>query len=71
MMFSDSGVVIRMCGDFRSILARADAGVSPVRTATRISGNSLPAAANRSRSSPSGRSRFRWMSLFSALSGEM
>ena len=58
MMFSDSGVVIRMCGDFLSILARAEGGVSPVRTATRISGNSLPAAANLSRSSASGRSRF-------------
>ena len=49
MMCSDSGVVIRMCGDLRIIRARADAGVSPVRTATRISGNDFPAAANRSR----------------------
>ena len=59
MMLRDSGVVIRMCGDLRSILARADAGVSPVRTATRISGNFSPAAPNRSRSSVRGRSRFR------------
>ena len=44
MMCSDSGVVIRMCGDLRSMRARADAGVSPVRTATRISGNVSPAA---------------------------
>ena len=71
MMLSDSGVVISMCGDFRSIRARADGGVSPVRTATRISGKSFPSALNCSRSSVSGRSRFRWMSLFSALSGEM
>ena len=41
-MFSDSGVVIRMCGALRSIRARADAGVSPVRTPIRISGNCLP-----------------------------
>ena len=70
MMCSDSGVVMRMCGDLRIMRARADAGVSPVRTATRISGNVSPAAMNRSRSSASGRSRLRWMSLFSALSGE-
>ncbi len=70
MMCNDSGVVIRMCGDLRSIRARADCGVSPVRTATRISGNDSPAASNRSRSSASGRSRLRWMSLLSALSGE-
>ena len=48
MMCSDSGVVMRMCGDLRIIRARADCGVSPVRTATRISGNASPAAANRS-----------------------
>ena len=71
MMLSDSGVVIRMCGDFRSIRARAAGGVSPVRTATRISGNSFPSALKRSRSSISGRSRLRWMSLFRAFSGEM
>jgi hypothetical protein len=42
MMFSDSGVVIRMCGVRRIILARAAAGVSPVRTAIRISGSVSP-----------------------------
>ena len=41
-MCSDSGVVMRMCGDLRSMRARADAGVSPVRTATRISGKLSP-----------------------------
>jgi hypothetical protein len=70
MMCSDSGVVIRMCGVLRSIRARADGGVSPVRTATRISGNAWLARSNRSRSWVSGPSRFRCTSLFSALSGE-
>ena len=42
MMCSDSGVVIRTCGDLRIIRARADCGVSPVRTATR-SWDSSPA----------------------------
>ena len=70
-MLSDSGVVIRMCGALRSIRARADAGVSPVRTPILISGNSFPSASNRARSSASGCSRFRWTLLPSALSGEM
>ena len=34
---SDSGVVIRMCGGFRSIFWRSDCGVSPVRSPTLIS----------------------------------
>ena len=50
-MCNDSGVVMRTCGDLRSMRARADCGVSPVRTATRISGNGSPAASKRSRSS--------------------
>ncbi len=50
--------------------ARAEEVVSPVRTPTRISGKGSPTAANRSRSAASGPSRFRWMSLLSALSGE-
>jgi len=41
-MKSDSGVVIRMCGGLRAILARSLAGVSPVRTRTRISGRGVP-----------------------------
>ena len=45
MMCSDSGVVMRMCGVLRIIRARADAGVSPVRTATRISGKLFAVAA--------------------------
>ena len=36
-MYSDSGVVTRMCGGFFSMAARSDASVSPVRTAVRIS----------------------------------
>ncbi len=38
-MYSDSGVVTRMCGGRFAIFARSPTGVSPVRTATRISGN--------------------------------
>ena len=34
MRWSDSGVVIRMSGGFRTIRARSRAGVSPLRTAT-------------------------------------
>ena len=38
--YRDSGVVIRMCGGFRIIFCRSLWGVSPERTATRISGSS-------------------------------
>ena len=69
-MCSDSGVVMRTCGVLRSMRARAAAGVSPVRTATRISGNFSPAFSKRSFSCASGSSRLRWTSLLSALSGE-
>ena len=41
-MYSDSGVVTRMCGGRFASFARSLAGVSPVRTATRISGNGSP-----------------------------
>ena len=37
-MYSDSGVVTRMCGGCFSIAARSFASVSPVRTPVRISG---------------------------------
>ena len=58
-MCNDSGVVIRIWGVLRSIFARALAGVSPVRTATRISGKRWPACSNRSFSCASGFSRLR------------
>ena len=71
-MNSDSGVVTRMCGGCFAIFARSPAGVSPVRTATRISGNRDALARARARaSSASGASRLRWTSFDSALSGEM
>ena len=50
--------------------ARSDGFVSPVRTATRISGKISPPSQNMSFSSASGRSRFRCTSLLSALSGD-
>ena len=60
--YSDSGVVIRMCGGCLIISRRAFASVSPVRTATRTASD---------RPSPaSGRSRFWRMSLPSAFRGE-
>ena len=56
-----------MCGGRFVIEARLFAEVSPVRTPTRISGKLASCA----RISASGSSRFFWMSLASALSGEM
>ena len=59
-----------MCGGVRSIAARSDAGVSPVRTAAVMRGAATPAAAA-IRSMPArGSARFLWMSALSALSGE-
>ena len=69
-MNSDSGVVTRMCGGFFAILARSPTGVSPVRTATRISGNVVPSIPARAASSASGASRLRWTSFDNALSGD-
>ena len=69
-MKSDSGVVTRMCGGRRPVCAPLVRGVSPVRTAVRISGAGSPAAAAAAASSASGSSRFRRTSLESALSGE-
>ena len=68
--YSDSGVVIRMSGGCLSMAARSAAAVSPVLTATRMVGAlspSRPAAAAISRS---GASRFCWMSVASAFSGD-
>ena len=69
-MNSDSGVVTTTCGGRRAIRSRSRAGVSPVRTAARISGTARPPAAASAASSPSGSCRLRWTSLLSALSGE-
>ena len=47
--YSDSGVVMRMCGASRRIAARAACVVSPVRSAVRISGGSMPSSRATSR----------------------
>ena len=69
-MKSDSGVVTITCGGRRPIRRRSWAGVSPVRTAVRISRAGSPAATAAAASSASGSSRLRRTSLESALSGE-
>jgi hypothetical protein len=69
-MYSDSGVVTRMCGGRTSMDRRSRANVSPVRTMVRISGMSRPRAPAICRISPSGTSRFFWMSFPRAFSGE-
>ncbi len=70
-MKSDSGVVTRMCGGFLIIAVRTPDGVSPVRTAVRISTSGRPMAASSSRIPASGSQRFFSTSFDSALSGEM
>ncbi len=42
--YSDSGVVTRMCGGLRSIAARSDCVVSPVRTAAVMRGAASPSS---------------------------
>ena len=69
-MNSDSGVVTRMCGGCFTIRWRSDAGVSPVRTAVRMAGSMRPRSAASAAIPESGTSRFLWMSLLSAFSGE-
>jgi hypothetical protein len=68
--YSDSGVVTRMCGARRNMPRRSAAVVSPVRTAARIGGSSMPMRRASWRISASGSSRLRWMSCESARSGE-
>ena len=68
--YSDSGVVTRMCGGVRSIAARSDAVVSPVRTAAVIRGAGSPASSARRWMPRLGSARFLWMSALSAFSGE-
>ena len=65
----DSGVVIRICGGFLSILSRSFWGVSPVLSPTLMSW-ALPGR-NLSLISFSGPIRFFWMSFASAFIGEI
>ena len=69
-MNSDSGVVTRICGGRLSIFWRSDDGVSPVRTAVRMAGSIRPRSAASAAMPDNGTSRFLWMSLLSAFSGE-
>ena len=57
--YSDSGVVIRTSGGRRSIACRSDWAVSPVRTATEISGSGTPSRSAAARIPASGPRRFR------------
>ncbi|OPY30677.1 MAG: hypothetical protein A4E31_00260 [Methanomassiliicoccales archaeon PtaU1.Bin030] len=66
----DSGVVMRMWGGLRSIFCRSAWEVSPVRTPTRILGNSIPSLSATSFISRRGSSRLRLMSLARALRGD-
>ena len=65
-----SGVVMSMCGGCLTILCLSFCGVSPERTATLMSGTSMPWAAATSLISASGVLRLRFTSLARALSGE-
>ena len=69
-MYSDSGVVTRMCGGWRRMRARSLCGVSPVRTAARIGASPSMRAANSRPMPSSGARRFFSMSFDSALSGD-
>ena len=68
---SDSGVVISTSGGLLASFLRSSAAVSPVRTATRMSGSARPRLRAACRIPVSGARRFRSMSVASALSGEM
>jgi len=70
MRFRLSGVVIRISGGCRNIRRRSDWGVSPLLVSTRIAGKSTSRAWKTCSSSSSGVKRFRWISLFSAFSGD-
>ena len=69
-MNSDSGVVMRMCGGCFAINVRSRCGVSPVRTATRISGSGVPCASASPAMASSGTDKLRCTSFDSAFSGE-
>jgi hypothetical protein len=66
----DSGVVIRMSGGTRANRRRSSAGVSPVRTATRMSGTSRFIRSQAVRMPNNGERRFRSMSMARAFSGD-
>ena len=57
--YSDSGVVTRMCGGRLRIAARSRCGVSPVRTAVRMSTSGRPSRSSSARMPASGCSRLR------------
>ena len=65
-----SGVVIRMCGGWRTILCLSFWGVSPERTATLMSGMSIPWAAATSLISARGVLRLRLTSFANAFRGD-
>ncbi len=68
--YSDSGVVTTKSGGRRTIRARCELDVSPVRTPTRIDGAASPSSAATAAISARGRSRFSAMSTAKAFSGE-
>ncbi len=67
---SDSGVVMRMSGGLLTSFLRSSAAVSPVRTATLMSGSASPSRWAACPMPVSGARRLRSMSTASALSGE-
>jgi hypothetical protein len=67
---SDSGVVIRMSGGLVASLRRSSAAVSPVRTATPMSGSGSPSRCAACLMPVSGDRRFRSMSTARAFSGD-
>ncbi len=69
-MYSDSGVVTRMCGGWRIMAARSAEGVSPVRSSTRMRGLGRPRSRKLPAMPASGSCRFFCTSALSALSGE-
>src|SRR5690606_15109827 len=68
--YSDSGVVIRMSGGWRTSVRRSEADVSPVRTPTVGSQNGSPSRCAASAIPRSGLRRFFSMSTASARSGD-
>jgi hypothetical protein len=68
--FRLSGVVIRTSGGCCCMRRLSVAEVSPLRVMTLGSCHGIPSTEYCERSSASGESRLRWMSLFSAFSGD-
>ena len=71
MRYSDSGVVIKMSGGFRSWRLRSACGVSPERTPTEMSGMSRPMRWATRAIPPSGARKLFSTSTPSAFKGEM